>query len=158
MRLRVRVISSQSVPKWKSCFIMENKGNNLTNQNNKIAGLCVRVCAYMCAGLNFFSREPNCIFKSYLKVLCIETSTSLGSLQKYEGAEGKFKGAHGSRHMLILSPGVCVCGSRTISPRTISPGQYPPGQYPPRTKSPRTISPRSNIPPDNIPPDNIPPG
>ena len=30
----------------------------------------------------FFFWESNCIFKSYLKVLCIETSTSLGSLQK----------------------------------------------------------------------------
>ena len=25
--------------------------------------------------IKFFSREPNCIFKSHLKVLCIETST-----------------------------------------------------------------------------------
>ena len=31
-----------------------------------------------------FCREPNCIFESYLEVLCIETSTSLGSLQKCE--------------------------------------------------------------------------
>ena len=30
-----------------------------------------------------FSREPNCIFKSYSKVLCIETSATLGSLQKF---------------------------------------------------------------------------
>ena len=29
--------------------------------------------------IKFFSREPNCIFKSYQKVLCIETSTFLGS-------------------------------------------------------------------------------
>ena len=35
------------------------------------------------AGLQIteFFREPNCIFKSHLKVLCKETSTSLGSLQ-----------------------------------------------------------------------------
>ena len=31
-----------------------------------------------------------------LKLLCIETSTSLGSLRKFEGAEGEFKGASGS--------------------------------------------------------------
>ena len=38
--------------------------------------------------LSFFSREPNCIFKSYLK----ETSTSLGSLEKFKGASGEFTG------------------------------------------------------------------
>ena len=37
-------------------------------------------------------------------MLCVETSTSLGSLQKFEGAAGEFKGAHGSRHPLISSP------------------------------------------------------
>ena len=52
------------------------------------------------------SREANCIFKSYFKVLHIETSTSLGSLQKYEVDKGEFKGAQGSRVQLILSPGV----------------------------------------------------
>ena len=51
-----------------------------------------------------FSREPNCIFKSYLKELCIETSTSLSSLQRFEGAAGKFKGALGSWHPLVLGP------------------------------------------------------
>ena len=50
-------------------------------------------------------REPNCIFKSHAQVLCIETSTPLGSLQKFEGAAGGFKGALGSRHPLISSPG-----------------------------------------------------
>ena len=39
------------------------------------------------------SRKPNCIFKSNLKVLCIEISSSLVSLQKFEGAPGEFKGA-----------------------------------------------------------------
>ena len=43
------------------------------------------------------------IFKSYLKVLCIETSTSLGSMQKFDGAAGEFKGALGSRLQLISS-------------------------------------------------------
>ena len=49
-------------------------------------------------GLNikFFSREPNCIFQSYLTVLCIETCTSLGSLKKFEHAAGEFKGAPGT--------------------------------------------------------------
>ena len=37
-------------------------------------------------------------------MLCIETSTSLGDLQKFEGAAGEFKGALGSQHPLILSP------------------------------------------------------
>ena len=35
-----------------------------------------------------FSMEPNCIFKNHLQVLCIETNTFLGSLQKFEGAAG----------------------------------------------------------------------
>ena len=51
-----------------------------------------------------FSRQPNCIFKSYLKVLYIETSMPLGSLQKFEGAAGEFKGALGSQLQLISSP------------------------------------------------------
>ena len=60
----------------------------------------------MYAGLEiklFFSREPNCIFLSYLKVLCMETSTSFGSLQKFEGAPEDFKG---SWQPLISSPGM----------------------------------------------------
>ena len=43
-------------------------------------------------------------FRSYLKMLCIETITSLGSLQKFEGAVGEFKRVMGSRHPLISSP------------------------------------------------------
>ena len=54
--------------------------------------------------LIIFSREPNCIFKSYLKVLCMEPSTSLGSLQQFEGGAGEFKGALGFQHRLISSP------------------------------------------------------
>ena len=42
--------------------------------------------------IKVLSREPNCIFKSYLKVVCIETCTSFGSLLKFEGASGEFKG------------------------------------------------------------------
>ena len=38
---------------------------------------------------------------SFIKVLCIANSTSLGSLQKFEGAAGVFKGALGSQHPLI---------------------------------------------------------
>ena len=37
-------------------------------------------------------------------MLCIETSTSLGSLQNFEGAADEIKGAPGSRHPLISSP------------------------------------------------------
>ena len=37
-------------------------------------------------------------------MLFIETSTFLGSLQKFEGAAGEFKGALCSRHPLISSP------------------------------------------------------
>ena len=40
----------------------------------------------------------------YVEMLCIKTSTSLGSLQKFEEATGEFKGALGSRHPLISSP------------------------------------------------------
>ena len=39
-----------------------------------------------------------------LNVFCIENSTSLGSLQKFEGAAGEFKGALSSWHPLISSP------------------------------------------------------
>ena len=38
-------------------------------------------------------------------MLCIETSTTFGSLQKFEGAAGEFKGALGSRLPLISNPG-----------------------------------------------------
>ena len=51
--------------------------------------------------IKFISREPKCIFKSYLKVLRIATSTSLGSPQQFVGAAGEFKGAMGSWHPLI---------------------------------------------------------
>ena len=61
---------------------------------NLIAGLEIKL----------LFREPYCIFKSYLKVLCIKTSTTLRSLQKFKGAPGEFKGALGSRHPLISSP------------------------------------------------------
>ena len=54
--------------------------------------------------LSVFSREPKCIFKSYIMVLYIETSTSFDSLQIINGATGELKGALGSRHPLILSP------------------------------------------------------
>ena len=55
------------------------------------------------AGLEIkvFSLKPK--FDSYHKVLCIETSTSLGSLQKFEVATGEFEGALGSSHPLISS-------------------------------------------------------
>ena len=36
--------------------------------------------SYKCRAGKFFSMEPNRIFESYLKVLCVETSTSLASL------------------------------------------------------------------------------
>ena len=53
--------------------------------------------------IKLFSREPNCIFKSYLEVFCIENSTYLGSLQKLEGAPGEFKVALGYLLPLISS-------------------------------------------------------
>ena len=40
-----------------------------------------------------FPRELNCIFKSYLWVLCIETKISLGSMLNFEEAAGEFKGS-----------------------------------------------------------------
>ena len=51
--------------------------------------------------IKILSREANSIILSYIEMLCIETSSSLGSLQKFEGAAGEFKGALGSRHPLI---------------------------------------------------------
>ena len=48
--------------------------------------------------IKIFFREPNCILKSYQNVLCIETSTFLGTLQKFEGDAAEFKGALGSWH------------------------------------------------------------
>ena len=42
--------------------------------------------------IKIFAKEPNCIFISFIKVLYISQSSSLGSLQKFEGAEGEFKG------------------------------------------------------------------
>ena len=38
-------------------------------------------------------REPNCIFKSYLQLLCIETSTSLGSLLRFWGIHRRIQGS-----------------------------------------------------------------
>ena len=43
------------------------------------------------------------VFKSFFKMLCIETSDSLGSMQKFEGATREFKGALGSQLQPILS-------------------------------------------------------
>ena len=54
--------------------------------------------------LSFFPGSQTAISKSFLKVLCIENSTSLGSLQKYEGAAGDFNGAQGSWYPFISSP------------------------------------------------------
>ena len=61
---------------------------------------------YLTPGLEIkiFSREPNCIFRSHLQLLCIETSTFLGSLQKFEGAAGEFKGVLSSRHPFNFEP------------------------------------------------------
>ena len=42
--------------------------------------------------IKIFSREPNCIFISFIKVFCM-SNTYLGSLQIFEGAAGAFKGA-----------------------------------------------------------------
>ena len=56
--------------------------------------------------LSFYldSREPNCILKSYLNGLCIETSTSLAAMHKLEGAGEEFCEVQGSRLQLISSP------------------------------------------------------
>ena len=48
--------------------------------------------------------EPNGIFISFIKMLCILNSTSFGSLQKFERAAGEFKGALGSQIQVILNP------------------------------------------------------
>ena len=44
-------------------------------------------------------------------MLHIETSTSLGSLQKFEGATGELKGALSSCHPLISSPVLVLIAS-----------------------------------------------
>ena len=64
--------------------------------------------------IKIFSREPNCIFISFIKILCISNSTYLGSLQKFEGAAGAFNGALGSWHPLISSPVNCECAINSI--------------------------------------------
>ena len=65
--------------------------------------------------IKFFSREPDSIFKSYLKVFCIETSIFFCSLEKFEGAAGEFEEALGSPQPLILSPALqgndCLLGN-----------------------------------------------
>ena len=80
-----------------SCFIQLKMKNSITVYCSSL---------FLLSGLEikFFFREPNCIFKSFQKALCIETSTFFGSLQKFEGAAGEFKGALGSWHPLISSP------------------------------------------------------
>ena len=59
---------------------------------------------YSVLGINLFSREPNCLFNSYLKALCIETSISMGFLQKFEGAAGELKGAQGVPAQVKFEP------------------------------------------------------
>ena len=61
---------------------------------------------YIISGLKiiFFPGSPIASYGHFLRVLCKESSTSLGSMQKFEEASGKFKGALGSWHPLILSP------------------------------------------------------
>ena len=44
----------------------------------------------------------------YQEMLYIETSTSLGSLHKFEGASGELNEALGSRHPLISSPALML--------------------------------------------------
>ena len=53
------------------------------------------------------SRDHNCIFISFIKVLCVSNSTSLGSLQDTDEAAGEVKG-----HQLISSS---ECDNKDIS-------------------------------------------
>ena len=85
---------------WKPPRI--SKGNNSGSDKVKLQSNLT----YPGLEIKLFSREPNFIFKSYLKVLCIETSRFLGSLQKFEGATGEFKGAPCPRQPLISSPAI----------------------------------------------------
>ena len=52
-----------------------------------------------------FTREPNCIFEIYIKMLCIETSTSLNSLQKFEASTGSLRYRYRS-HKARMGPPV----------------------------------------------------
>ena len=47
-------------------------------------------------------------------MLCIETSAFLGSLQKFDGVAGEFKGALGSQLTLISSPGILPVVNRNM--------------------------------------------
>ena len=49
-------------------------------------------------------------------VVYIETSTSLGSLQKFEGAAGEFKGALGYRHQGPQKPEGSRCSEMQSQP------------------------------------------
>ena len=55
--------------------------------------------------LRFFFQGAQSHLISFIKVLRISSSTSLDSLQKFEGGTGYFKGALGSQLQLISSPG-----------------------------------------------------
>ena len=76
-------------------FFMDSIINKMSK--NKHAGL----------EINIFCTKPNCIFKSHLKVNQYIFGLP-GTVQKFEGAAGEFKGALGFRHPLISSPGLGV--------------------------------------------------
>ena len=68
--------------------------------------------------LRFFFQGAQLHLQKLAKgVLYLETSTSLGSLQKFEGDTGEFKGALGSWHSLILTP---VSGCHLDTPNLIN--------------------------------------
>ena len=83
-------------------------------ENALIIDISPELWGYTTIEIKFFFRDPNCIFKSYFRVLHIETSTSLDSLAKFEGAIGQFKLALRSWHPLILSPGTILMGCRQL--------------------------------------------
>ena len=55
-------------------------------------------------------------------MLCIETNTSLGSLQKFEGAAGEFLGALSCWHPLISSPRFTIFWVKTFKGRNTEKG------------------------------------
>ena len=55
-------------------------------------------------------------------MICIETRTSLGSLQKFEGAAGEFKGAQGARLSAKANFKPWKCTILSFSPLTGPPG------------------------------------
>ena len=82
-------------PRWSAANGPSVGPEQVELYNNEIQWNYEMYASYMYTELEYiknFSWEPKYVFTRYLKVLCIETSSSLGSLLKFEGAAGEIKG------------------------------------------------------------------